>query len=91
MGMHQHYAYGLMSNDGPQGTPYSWPIEAKPFTGPIPHLDVSVDNTSLGIFDARYARSLEVDASLYTVCDYRVLANVDKYHIKMLDYEDLLA
>ena len=91
MGMHQHYAYGLMSNDRPQGTPYGWPIEAKPFTGPIPHLDVSVNNTSLGIFDTHYAKLLEVDASLYAVRDYGVLADVDKYHIKMLDYEDLLA
>ena len=91
MGMHQHYTYGLMSDDGLWGTPYGWPIEAKPFMGPIPHLDASVDNTSLGIFDARYARSLEVDASLYAICDYGVLADVDKYRIKMLDYEDLLA
>ena len=90
MGMHQHYAYGLMNDDGPQGTPYGWPIEAKVFTGPIPHLDVSIHNDSLGIFDARYAKSLEVDASLYAVRDYGVLADVDKYRIKMLDYEDLL-
>ena len=90
MGMHQHYAYGLMSDDGPQGTPYGWPIEAKPFTEPIPHLNVSVDNTSLGIFNACYAKSLEVDTSLYTICDFGVLADVDKYRIKMLDYEDLL-
>ena len=90
MGMHQHYAYGLMQDDGPRGTPYGWPIEAKPFTAPIPHLDTSVDNTALGIFDARYVRSLEVDASLYALCDYGVLADVDKYRIKMLDYEDLL-
>ena len=90
MGMHQHYAYGLMSDDGPKGTPYRWPIEAKPFTAPIPHLDTSVDNTALGIFDARYDRSLEVDASLYAIRDYGVLVDVDKYRIKMLDYEDLL-
>ena len=63
MGMHQHYAYGLMSDDGPRGIPYGWPLEAKPFTAPIPHLDTSVDNSALGIFDACYARSLEVDAS----------------------------
>ena len=88
--MHQHYAYGLMSNNGPWGTPYGWPIEAKPFTGPIPHLNITIDNSSLGIFDAHYAKSLEVDASLYAVQDYGVLAGVDKYHIKMLDYEDLL-
>ena len=91
MGMHQHYAYSLMNNDGPRGTPYGWPIKVKPFTEPIPHLNTSVDNTSLGIFDTCYTRSLEVDTSLYAVCDYRVLADVDKYCIKMLDYEDLLA
>ena len=90
MGMHQHYAYGLMNDDGPRGIPYGWPLEAKPFTAPIPYLDTSVDNSSLGIFDARYTRSLEVDASLYAVCDFGVLADVDKYCIKMLDYEDLL-
>ena len=90
MGMHQHYAYGLMSDDGPRGIPYGWPIEAKPFTAPIPHLDASVDNSALGIFDARYTRSLEVDASLYAIRDFGVLADVDKYRIKMLDYEDLL-
>ena len=88
--MHQHYAYGLMNDDEPRGTPYSWPIEAKPFTEPIPHLDVSVDNTALGIFDTCYAKSLEVDASLYAIRDFRVLADVDKYRVKMLDYEDLL-
>ena len=91
MGMHQHYAYGLMEDDGPRGTPYGWPIEAKAFTGPIPHLNVSVDNTSLGIFDAHFARSLEVDTSLYAIRDYGVLADVDRYCIRMLDYEDLLA
>ena len=91
MGMHQHYAYGLMKDDGPRGTPYGWPIEAKSFTGPIPHLNTLVDNTSLGIFNARYTRSLEVDASLYAIRDYGVLADVDKYHIQMLDYKDLLA
>ena len=91
MGMHQHYAYGLMNDDGPQGILYGWPIEVKPFTEPIPHLDTSVRNDSLGIFDACYARSLEVDASLYALRDYGVLADVDKYRIHMLDYEDLLA
>ena len=90
MGMLQHYAYGLMNDDGLRGTPYSWPIEAKPFSGPIPHLDVSVNNTSLGIFDTCYAKSLEVDASLYAIRDFGVLTDVDKYRIKMLDYEDLL-
>ena len=45
---------------------------------------------ALGIFDARFERSLEVDASLYAIRDYGVLADVDKYRIKMLDYEDLL-
>ena len=90
MGMHQHYTYSLMEDNRPQGTPYGWPIEAKPFTGPNSHLDISAENTSLGIFDTHYAKSLEVDASLYAVRNYGVLADVDKYHIKMLDYEDLL-
>ena len=90
MGMHQHYTYGLMNDEDLHSTPYGWPIEAKPFMEPIPNLDVSVDNTALGIFDARYAKSLEVDASLYAVRDFGVLADVDKYCIKMLDYEDLL-
>ena len=90
MGMHQHYAYGLMDDNEPRSTPYGWPIEAKPFSEPIPHLDVSVDNTALGIFDTCYAKSLEVDASLYAIRDFGVLADVDKYRVKMLDYEDLL-
>ena len=32
-----------------------------------------------------------MDASLYAVRDFGVLADVDKYRVKMLDYEDLLA
>ena len=50
MGMHQHYTYSLMDDDEPRNTPYGWPIEAKPFLEPIPHLDVLVDNMALGIF-----------------------------------------
>ena len=67
-----------MDVEEPPVTPYGWPMEAKPFDGPIPHLGVSVDNSALGIFDTQYTKSLEVDASLYTVQDYGVLADVNK-------------
>ena len=90
MNTHQHYIYGLMNDEGPHATPYGWPMEAKPFRDPIPHLDTTIDNAALRIFDARYARSLEVDTSLYAVRDHGALADVDKYHSHMLDYEDLL-
>ena len=90
MTAHQHYVYRLMDDEGPHTTPYGWPMEAKPFQDPIPHLDTTIDNAALGIFDARYAKSLEVDASLYALRDYRALADVDKYRSHMLDYKDLL-
>lgn len=49
-----------------------------------------MDNSELGIFDSHYAKSLEVDAYLYTVWDYRARTDVNKYCSYMLDYEDLL-
>lgn len=91
LGLNQHYVHGLMNNTTPPTTPYGWLLEAAPFTDPIPHLDTSVNNEALGIFDACYTKITEVDASLYVVHNYRVLANVDKYCALMLDYEDLLA
>lgn len=90
MSSHQHYVYGLMNDEEPPATPYGWPLEAKLFRDPIPHLDASVDNSTLGIFNACYTKSLEVDASLYAVHDYGSLMDIDKYRTYMLDYEDLL-
>ena len=91
MGLHQHYIYGLRDDAIPPTTPYGWKLEAAPYTGTIPHLDTTIDNAALGIFDACYARVLEVDAALYAVHDYGVLANVDMYCDRMLEYEELTA
>ena len=91
MGLHQHYVYGLRDDAIPPTTPYGWKLEAAPYTGTIPCLDATVDNAALGIFDACYARVLEVDATLYTVRDYGVFADIDMYHDHMLEYKELTA
>jgi hypothetical protein len=53
-----------------------------------PHV---TDNEALGVFDARSFLAREVDTALYTLHDYGVTADVDRYRGYMLDYEVLQA
>ena len=44
----------------------------------------------LGVFDAQFMGSREVDIAIYMLKDSGMLADVDHYRGVMLDYEDLL-
>ena len=89
LGLNQHYMLTLHDNAVPPTAPYGWTLEAAPFMGPFP-FPVYKNNEVLGIFDARYNKSRQVDVALYAICDYGLLAEVDKYRSQMLDYEDIV-
>ena len=90
LGLNQHYVLGLHDDSIPSTSPYGWALEAAPFIGPF-LFPVYVDNEALGIFDTCYNKSRQVDAALYTIWDYGILADMDKYKSHMLDYKDIVA
>jgi hypothetical protein len=82
--------FGLREDADPPTTPYSWALEAAPFIGP-PLPSHVADNEALGVFDSRSFLAREVDTTLYTLHDYGVTADVDRYQGYILDYKVLQA
>jgi hypothetical protein len=85
---HQHYVHRMRDDAKPPQTAYGWPLEAAPFIGPpLPHCSQqqSAEPFRLSHLDAR-----SVDAALYALDNYGLIADVDHYRSSMTEYKALL-
>jgi hypothetical protein len=87
---HQHYIHSMRDDAVPPQTAYSWPLEAAPFIGP-PLPTPIANNKQLNIFNTHHLDARSVDAALYALDDYGVIADVNQYRGSMTEYKTLLA
>jgi hypothetical protein len=87
---HQHYVHGMQDNANPPQTSYGWPLEAAPFVGPSLPATMA-NNEVLNIFNSHHLDAQSIDAALYTLDNYGLIADVDRYRSSMTQYKALLS